>query len=112
MASSTIAGRIIELTERGYTPKEILAELSSQPGYKNLSLQQIRYYRRKINSASMDSRRIFEIWEMLHEVLATLREVKAVDQRRLAVRMRSVEKGLANSVGQRIEDDANPVSPA
>ena len=75
------AGRVAQLRDRGYSTKQIGLELNMRPPRVNAIL-------RKLATKSLDSRRIFEIHEMLIEVLTLLRAEASAARSKEAARMR------------------------
>ena len=80
------------------------------PGMGNLSMARVRYVLRKAETRSMDSRRLWEVHEMMVELLAIGRELLREKQRQsVASRVRQIEReGLAMKIGAAI--DATPPS--
>lgn len=72
----SVSGQILTLYDAGYDQNEIHLELKSRPGMGRISKERIRSVIRQAQSRSADSRRIFEIHEMLIECLSILRELK------------------------------------
>ena len=82
----SIAGQILSLRDRGWAAKEIALELKIPAARVNATIRQA-------NSRSMDSRRLFEVHEMLLECLGLLREFATERRQRVAQsRMRAIEK--------------------
>ena len=80
---TSIAGKIIMLHDSGYTPSQIALQLKVPRARVNATIRQA-------SSRSMDSRRLFECWEMLTEALALLRQL--TDKPVIAKRMADIEK--------------------
>lgn len=94
-ASKTIAGRVLQLKDAGWTPSQIALELK-------VSRPRVMEVLRKAGSRSLDSRKIAEIHECAIEILAILR-VLISEPDKVASRMRTLEKGeLARRVGEAI----------
>ena len=88
----SIAGQILSLRDRGYSVAEIVAELKSRPGLGKLSPDRVRSTIRQAESRSLDSRRLFEVYEAVLESLAILREIRGMDPAKVSARMHTIEK--------------------
>lgn len=87
--NSSIAGQIISLYDQGYAAALIVKELS----HLHVTIDRVRRTIRASTNSSMDSRRLFEVWEANIEMLALLRELVATKrQASAASRMRNIEK--------------------
>ena len=101
LSSVSLAGRIIELKDRGWKIKEIGKELGVPYARVKETLAQAR-------SRSMDSRRIAECHELLLEMIVSMREVvrllSDMSREQLERRMRKVEqRDLSRKLGQAVD---------
>jgi hypothetical protein len=93
----SIAGQILSLYDRGFSQGEIAKEL-------RLPIGRVRATIKQAQSRSLDSRRLFEVSEMLIEALALLRElVSEHRQREAAKRWRTIQRDLPQMLGRAIE---------
>ena len=94
-ASKTLAGRVLQLKDAGWTPSQIALELK-------ITRARVMEVLRKAGSRSLDSRQLTEVHEMVMECLGILRVLMAEPEKVLA-KMRKLEKGeLARRVGEAI----------
>jgi hypothetical protein len=108
---TSLSGQIISLHDQGYSTKEIVLELRTQPGLGGLSEARVRYVIRKATSRSADSRRLFEIYELVLETLALVKEIASARQKsNVAQRMRGIENTLNERLGAAI--DREPIEPS
>jgi hypothetical protein len=93
--SKTIAGRVLQLKDSGWSPSQIALELKISPG-------RVKEVLRRAGSRSLDSRKLAEVHECVLEILGILR-VLMVEPEKVIARMRKLEKGeLARRVGDAI----------
>ena len=83
-APKSIAGQIRELMDRGYTSEQILLELKSRG--LNVKKQRINDVIRKARGRSEDSRRLFEVYEAILEILGIVRDMRTERQKQQAAR--------------------------
>jgi hypothetical protein len=112
MNKQSISGQIIELYDQGYTPQEIHLELKQRPGLNHLTKSRVDSVLRQLHKRSLDSRRIFEVYEMCLEILALCREMARYAERRRTDRhVRALDKyGIAGKIGSAL-DAIEPVEP-
>jgi hypothetical protein len=89
---TTITGQLMALHHAGYSTEQIWRELKSRPGNSNLRFQRVAEMLAYHVGQSGDSRRLFEIHEMLVELLAIGRELVAYRRQHIPQRMRGIEK--------------------
>ncbi len=105
---ASIASRILALHDTGYSAKEILLQLKGESGLGKLTQSRVNAVLRQSGKRSADSRYIFEIREMLIEVLAMVREIASRKERKqIEQRMRSLERSLT---GPRPQDPPTPTA--
>lgn len=94
---TSIAGKVILLRDKGYSQGEIVLELA-------LPIGRVKGILAKANSRSLDSRRIFEIFECCLEMLSILREIRGLKPGAVAGRMRGIEqRDMPKKLGAAIE---------
>ena len=94
--AKTIAGRVVMLKDRGYTPKQIALE-------EKIAVGRVTEILRRAKSNTHTARQITEIHEMTMEILAILRDLKKIDPVRIAASMRRLEtRDLARKVGESV----------
>lgn len=92
---TSFAGQVMALHEAGYSAREVWLELKAQPNNGKLSLARVRDVLARNTGRGADSRRLFEVHELLLEVVSLLREMRTERQRvEAAKRMRGVEQKL------------------
>jgi len=94
---TSIAGQMLLFRDRGWKAKEIALELG-------LSVNRVQAIMRQAESRSADSRRIFEIQELVLDILAVVREIRAGLQVKHPVSRRAIElRDLPRRVGRAID---------
>lgn len=105
----SISGRILSLSDRGYTVKEIALELRSSG--VQCSEDRVRATLRKANSQTSDSRRLLEVWEMCLRIQAHLEELRLVPKEKIEARMRVIEtRDLPHRVGVALDGTISEAS--
>lgn len=98
----TEAGRILSLSERGYSSPEIALEML-------IPLRRVNAVLRKANQHSADSRRLFEVHEAVLEILGIARQLLTHRQAMMAQQhKRAAERALPKKLGAAIERATKP----